>query len=87
MSTLIIYFSQVGPQVQVIANRGLTVTFTAPSCSRAEIEDEIAHRLSAHADELPWWDSPEGANVAVISPSGVWRPRRRFNLGKDGEGE
>ena len=87
MSADLVPFHPNRPTVEVLAQKTCTVTFTIPAGSREEMENAIADRLRSDT-ELSWKDTPEGVNVAVVSPSGVWRPRRRFSLGKrDGDGQ
>jgi hypothetical protein len=69
-------------QVQIIAEKLSTVTFTVPNGTRSQIEDAIAERLRSDT-ELLWVDSPNGIRVICISPNGVWRPRRRFSTTDD----
>jgi hypothetical protein len=71
---------------QVLAHKSSTATFTIPNGARVEMENAIADKLRSDT-ELVWNDDPEGVSVDVISPNGVWRPRRRFFLSKDDGGE
>ncbi len=72
-------------QVQVLAHKSCTATFTVTAGTRAEMETAIADKLRSDT-ELVWKDDPEGISVDVISPSGVWRPCKRISLSKDDGG-
>jgi hypothetical protein len=69
----------------VICSQVVTVRFSVPDGTRAEIEATIADRLRSD-NELVWEDDPKGVRTVCVSANDVWRPRRRFVLNKN-EGE
>jgi hypothetical protein len=66
-------------EVQIIADKTVTTTFTVPNGTRPEIEECIESRLSSDK-ALEWKDGPDGVRAACLYKNKVWRPRARFNL-------
>ena len=71
--------------VQVLVHKRSTTAFTIPNGTRAEMENAIADKLRSET-EIVWKDDPEGVSAEVITPSGVWRPRKRFHSGTGDRG-
>jgi hypothetical protein len=74
-------------EVQVIARSGNIAKFTVPAGTRKEVEVAIADKLRTDT-EIVRADDSGGVTVVCISEGNdVWRPRRRFVMGKNGGGE
>lgn len=72
--------------IEVLAHKSCMVKFAVIAASRPEAEQAIEDKLRSDK-ELVWIDDPDGINADCIWNNNIWRPRRRFAIGRDDGGQ